>query len=223
MESPTAVRYGLKTPRAAAIAGILFSVLLLAALALLIQSVQVTSNDPGTWLEAQSWKVALAMNLVPFAGIAFLWFVGVLRDRMGAAEDRLFATVFLGSGLLFVGILFIASAVIGAILVTYAAAPGEFPGSTAFRFARSLAFNLNSIYALKMSGVFLLTASTMILRTRFTARWTAIAGYLAAAFILLGSQEFAWALLLFPIWVFVVSANILVEEFRLTSATPSRQ
>lgn len=33
------------------------------------------------------------------AGIAFLWFIGVIRDRSGAHEDRFFATVFLGSGL----------------------------------------------------------------------------------------------------------------------------
>ena len=43
------------------------------------------------------------MNLIPFAGIAFLWFIGVLRDRLGEQEDRFFATVFFGSGLLFLG------------------------------------------------------------------------------------------------------------------------
>jgi len=43
---------------------------------------------------------------LPFAGIAFLWFIGVLRDRLGELEDRFFATVFLGSGLLFLAMLF---------------------------------------------------------------------------------------------------------------------
>jgi hypothetical protein len=43
---------------------------------------------------------ALAVNQVPFAGIAFLWFIGMLRDRLGEFEDRFFATVFFGSGLL---------------------------------------------------------------------------------------------------------------------------
>ena len=51
------------------------------------------------------------MNLIPFAGIAFLWFIGVLRDRIGEREDRFFATVFLGSGLLFVAMLFVAAAI----------------------------------------------------------------------------------------------------------------
>ena len=53
--------------------------------------------------------MTLALNIIPFAGIAFLWFMGVLRDRFGQQEDRFFATVFLGSGLLFLAMLFAAS------------------------------------------------------------------------------------------------------------------
>lgn len=210
---PSLKASGLKTPRAAAVAGILFSILLLAALALLSSSAQTRVADPGAWLARQSWKVSLALNLVPFAGIAFLWFIGVLRDRLGSAEDRLFATVFLGSGLLFVGMVFSAAAVVGAILVTYAAAPADLLASSSFGLARSLARHLVAIYASKMAGVFMFTASTMILRTRFTAPWTALVGFAVATAILLGSQTFEWTLFLFPVWVFIVSTNILVEEF----------
>src|SRR4029453_5263518 len=109
--------------------------------------------------------------------IAFLWFIGVLRARFGSAEDKLFATVFLGSGLLFVGLLFVSASAIVAILITHALAPASFAESLAFMLARSLAYHLATIYALKMAGVFLLTASTIVLRTRITARWTAVLGY----------------------------------------------
>src|SRR5271170_6190322 len=104
---------GLRTPAAAAIAGLLFSFLLLAAFVLLRISVPLDPQEPGSWLHANSDNVGLAMNLVPFAGIAFLWFIGVLRDRLGQSEDRFFATVFFGSGLLFLGTLFLASATAG--------------------------------------------------------------------------------------------------------------
>ena len=67
--------------------------------------------------------MALALNLVPFAGIAFLWFIGVLRDRLGEREDRFFATVFLGSGLLFLAMLFISAAVAGGIIIAHTADP----------------------------------------------------------------------------------------------------
>ena len=108
----------LKTPRAAALAGIVFSVLLIASLVLLRLATPAKADQPGSWLtdSARRAAVATALNLVPFAGIAFLWFLGVLRDRIGDREDRFFATVFLGSGLLFVGMLFVAAAVGGGII-----------------------------------------------------------------------------------------------------------
>lgn len=205
---------GLKTPRAAAVAGILFSLLLLAALFLLLDTLRLTPGDPGEWLGPQSWKVALALHLIPFAGVAFLWFVGVLRDRMGAAEDKLFATVFLGSGLLFIGLLFVSASSVGAILIAYEAQPGDLRGSATFLLARSLAYHLTSIYALKMAGVFLMTASTIVLRTGIAARVTAFLGFAAAGIILIGSQWLNWTFIIFPVWVFIVSIDILLREAR---------
>ena len=81
----------LKTPRAAAIAGIPFSVLLITSLLMFRFSVRADPLETGAWLKTSSNKVALALNLVSFAGIAFLWFIGVLRDRLGDLEDRFFA------------------------------------------------------------------------------------------------------------------------------------
>ena len=75
----------LRTPRAAAVAGIIFSVLLITALVLLRISVPAHPAVAGAWLTDSRRRAAvvIALNLVPFAGIAFLWFVGVLRDRIG--------------------------------------------------------------------------------------------------------------------------------------------
>lgn len=212
MSFPRQAPDGLKTPRAAAIAGILFSVLLLLAISLVLQTLHLNPRDPGEWLGAQSWKVALALNLVPFAGIAFLWFMGVLRDRLGPQEHKLFDTVFLGSGLLFVAMLFTAAAAIGALLITQEALPRELQGSLTLTLARAFAYNLTSIYAMKVASVFLLTASTIVLRTGITARWTAIAGYAAAAVILVGSHFVDWTFLVFPLWVLLVSGDILAHE-----------
>src|SRR5207244_5369338 len=116
--------------RAAAIAGILFALLLTAALVLVRVGAPPDSGDTGAWLTDPSSRrlVALALNLVPFAGIAFLWFIGVLRDRIGEREDRFFATVFLGSGLLFVAMLFVAAAVAGGLIAI--ASSGLPDGST---------------------------------------------------------------------------------------------
>src|SRR6516162_6157238 len=104
----TVTRRPLTTPRAAAVAGVVFSALMFVDLAIVRITIPYDPDEPGIWLmdPARRNAVRFALNLIPFAGIAFLWFVGVLRDRLGALEDRFFATVFLGSGLLFVGSLF---------------------------------------------------------------------------------------------------------------------
>jgi hypothetical protein len=129
-------RAQLRTPRAAAIAGVLFSVLLLAVFWLIRLSIPADPHEPGAWLKGGVGYVAVALNLVPFAGIAFLWFVGALRDRLGAREDRFFATVFLGSGLLVLAMLFAAAAVVGAIIIAFHSAPEVLIGSATFHFGR---------------------------------------------------------------------------------------
>ena len=101
----------LKTPRAAAVAGILFSVVLIAEILVFQLLVRADPRETGAWLRTSSKEVVLTLNLVPFGGVAFLWFIGVLRDRLGELEDRFFATVFLGSGLSFLAMLFASAAV----------------------------------------------------------------------------------------------------------------
>jgi hypothetical protein len=88
-------RSPLRTPGAAAVAGIVFSVFLISALMLLRLSVPANAGASGAWLtdSGRRTAVAIGLNLIPFAGIAFLWFIGVIRDRIGRHEDRFFATL----------------------------------------------------------------------------------------------------------------------------------
>src|SRR5271169_2143194 len=139
-ESGTVISSGLKAPRAGAIAGIVFSILLITSLVLMRVSVPVAPGDSGTWLSDSEKSVRLALDLLPFAGIAFLWFIGVLRDRMGALEDRFFATVFLGSGLLFLAMIFASSAVAGGLMMAYEAIPDKLMDSGIYTFARTVAY-----------------------------------------------------------------------------------
>ena len=211
---PPLTRSGLRTPRAAAIAGIVFSILLITSLWLLWISVPADPLETGAWLAISSARVTFALNLVPFAGIAFMWFLGVLRDRLGAREDKFFATVFLGSGLMFLGMLFVAASAAAGLILAYTAAPNALPDRTAFTFARAFAYDVMRIYAFKMAAVFTITTSTLALRTRFTARWIAVVGYASAAVILFGSGYLDWVLLVFPCWILLVSTYILIDNLR---------
>ncbi len=211
----------LTTPRSAAIAGIIFSVMLGLVLALLRLSIAATPGQDGRWLTdpaRRSW-VGLAVNLIPFAAIAFLWFIGVLRDQIGRHEDRFFATVLLGSGLLFVAMLLVAGAVAGGLsdatsTLGVTATPGSDPWTIGVRTTR---FLLN-IYAMRMAAVFMITVATIALRTSVMPRWLAISGYASAAVLLVGNTVAPWVELLFPLWVLLLSVEIL----RRSLASPTQ-
>lgn len=209
MQNASLTRASLKTPKAAAVAGILFSVLLIAVFWLLRTSIPADPQEPGSWLHSNSSFVALALNLMPFAGIAFLWFIGVLRDRLGQMEDRFFATVFFGSGLLFLAMLFTAAALVGAILVAFATQPEELIGSATFHFARAAAYSLVNVYMIKMASVFMITTSTVAIYTGIAPRWLAVLGFALALILLFGSFYMSWSFLVFPLWVFLISASFL--------------
>jgi len=205
-------RAQLRTPRAAAVAGILFSVLLLAVFWLMRLSVPADPHEPGAWLRGGVTYVALALNLVPFAGAAFLWFVGALRDKLGAREDQFFATVFLGSGLLVLAMLFAAAAVVGAIIIAFHSAPEALIDSATFHFGRGLAYGMVNIYVVKTACIFMITTSTIALYTQLTPRWLAIGGYVVAVVLLIGSYYLDWSILVFPLWVLLVSICILLDK-----------
>ena len=206
----------LRTPRAAAVAGILFSVLLIAALVLLRISVPADPRVPGEWLSdsARRTAVVVALNLVPFAGIAFLWFVGVLRDRIGEREDRFFATVFLGSGLLFVGMMFVAAAVGGGVI---AVASSGSPGAGTLGLGRNVTSLLLNVYAMRMAAVFTLTAVTIARRTGIVSRWLTVAGLVTAVLLLVGVGISAWVELLFPALILALSVDVLTAGRRAAS------
>ncbi len=198
----------LTTPRAAAIAGILFSVLLISSMVLIRISIPADPRDAGTWLQQSARPVSLALNLVPFAGIAFLWFIGVLRDRIGEHEDRFFATVFLGSGLLFLAMMFVSAAVAGGLLVSYGTTPSA--ERSAYLFGRAVTYEVTNVYAMKMAGVFMISTATIAIRTRIMPRWLALLTYIVALVLLLSVGFVAWAILLFPLWVLLISVYILI-------------
>jgi hypothetical protein len=203
----------LVAPRGAAIAGVIFSVLMIVCLALVRYAIPADLTEPDPWLVEPDRRraVELALDLVPFAGIAFLWFVGVLRNRLGEREDQFFATVFLGSGLLFVATLFGVAAVMRALVETMAA--GKIASDT-YYFGHRMSDALFNVFATKMAGVFIISTCTIGLRTVIIPRWIAIIGYACALLLLLVIANWKWITLVFPLWMLLVSTYILLAEFR---------
>jgi hypothetical protein len=217
----------LRTPRAAAVAGIVFSALLSISLVLIRSTVPVHPSRRGdVALDPSSQnEILIAVNLIPFAGIAFLWFIGVVRDRIGQREDRFFATVFLGSGLLFIAMLFVSTAMAAGLLITFQTAGSNSLSNEVWRLGRNVTYTLVITYAMRMAGVFIISTATIALRTAFMPRWLALLGYILALVLLLSSGLLPYVELLFPAWVFLVSVYTLVvvdQSSASTSTTTGR-
>jgi hypothetical protein len=142
--------------------------------------------------------------------------MGVLRDRLGTYEDRFFATVFLGSGLLFVAALFAGSAIAGGMMMVYASGTGKLVESGTYAFGRSITYLMINVYAMKMAAAFMISTATIAMKTAIFPRWMALLGYVLAVVVLLSSAKLYWAPLAFPLWVLLVSSYVLVTNLRST-------
>jgi hypothetical protein len=200
----------LTTPRAAALAGILFSVLLTVTYVLLRSTVPEDPTDAGEWLSTGSGRVDIALWLVPFAGIAFLWFIGVIRDRLGEHEDQFFSSVLFGSGLLFIAMAFIASALAGALIASYQLDPVATIENGIYTVERETIFRITNVFGVRMAGVFMFSAGTIWLRSGTMPRWMVVLTYTVAIVQLFSLGFTLWFTILFPAWVFVVSVHFLL-------------
>lgn len=200
-----------RDPASAAIAGIIFSVILIVVLAQFHAAVPAGSATT-EWLDESSRRsgVQLAVGLIPFAGIAFLWFIGVIRDRLGEHEDQFFSSVLFGSGLLFIAMAFIASALAGALIASYQLDPVATIENGIYTVERETIFRITNVFGVRMAGVFMFSAGTIWLRSGTMPRWMVVITYTVAIVQLFSLGFTLWFTLLFPAWVLIVSVHFLL-------------
>ncbi|MFE9452946.1 hypothetical protein [Streptomyces sp. NPDC006739] len=204
-------RQALETPRAAGAAGVVFALLLAAAIVLIRLGVPegaapVTAEGATGATRRDAVRAALA--LVPFAGVFFLWFIGAVRAHLGQAEDKFLATVLLGSGLVFTATMFAAGAAADAVL-TVANPAGASLGPAAWDFGRHLAYTLMTSYATRMAAVFVCSMSVIGRRLGILPRGLTALGFLTALTLLFVASNVPWAELAFPAWSLVLGIHIL--------------
>ena len=206
----------LRAPAAAGIAGLLFAGLFATSIALLYRTPAKGSSaaEIAHWyLQNQAKTLGLVgLYLAPFSGIAFLWFVAVVRDQIGDREDRFFATVFLAGGILFVALLFAASAVASSLVVGVRYLDQQPPTAAENELLRALAYTLMFGFASRAAALFMLSTATVGLRTGAFPRWFALVGYAVGIALLLVVSFYDWVILALPAWVAFVSVVILVRE-----------
>src|SRR3954462_1791090 len=203
----------LHTPRAAGIAGLAFAALFVTSVVLLRSHPSAGSTASQVrdfYLREDAGNLALVgVYLAPFAGIAFLWFIAVIRNLIGDREDRFFATVFLGSGLLFVAMLFISAGAGGALMAAVKFQHEPVPSPDTDVTIRSLAFGFLFVYAMRMAAVFMIVVSTIGVRLGILPRWLVLGGYGAVLVLILNVSYIELLILVFPAWVAAVSVVIL--------------
>jgi hypothetical protein len=159
----TLTRQAIKTPRAPAVAGIIFAVLFTISMVLMRLALpeELSGTNTAAWVQGNATTMTVALTLVPFSGIAFLWFIGVVRDRLGSMEDQFFSTVFFGSGLLFLAMVFASAAIAGGILEGYAIEPNTLTNSGVITFWRAVMYTIANVYAIRMAAVFMIALATI--------------------------------------------------------------
>jgi hypothetical protein len=204
---------GARSLRAAGVAGIIFAILFTASLLLLLgrPPAGATAQELAAWIADNDQRWFIGLQLIPFAGIAFLWFVATIRNRIGSREDQFLATVFIGSGLLFVAMMFVGGAAAGApvTIANLSRAPAQ---PEAALIGRGIAYALYFVYGVKMAAIFILVSSTIGLRSGTLPRWFCLLGYPTALVLLLVIFFSEVIVLVFPVWVTITSLILIFER-----------
>ena len=161
--------------------------------------------------------VLVGLYLMPFAGIAFLWFAVALRmwlARMTSTQDVLLSNVQLVSAIIFIA-LFLAGAAASTVLAVsvefsdYPVDPGtarQFP-----QFGSALLL----VFAMRMAAMFVFTTSGIARRHGVLPRWFVWAGYVVGLFLLLVATLNRLLVLVFPMWILILSLILLLKARRM--------
>ena len=176
----------------------LFALLFAAALLLLTSALPETPESAPDWSGDAGMRFRIAVAIKPFAGLA--------------GEDKLSSSVFLGSGILFLAMVFVATAIPGALLATVDS--GNEPDPSVLTLSQAIILQISNVYALRMAGFFMLSLGTLWLRTGALPKWTSFFTYAVAAVLLFVTSFSAWVGLIFPAWALVISVFLLVRSYR---------
>lgn len=194
----------------AAAAGVVYSVLSGISLAIVnLVPQSPTGHEWRVWIGEETHRRMLwaALALASVAAVAFLWFVAVVRRRIGDREDRFFATVFFGSAMVHISIWLVAIGSVAALAIDVSTADGS--GLDIVSYARGISSALLFVAGPRIQAVFVASTSTMFLRTRVVPAWVAYLGYGLAGvmfFVPIVATPMGLGL---PLFVFVSSVVIL--------------
>ena len=160
---------------------------------------------------ANQRPTVLGLNLMAIGTIAFLWFVAVIRRRVGERENRFFGTVFLGSALLLAGMRMTAGILLAAPAMS-AYAFEVIPDSNSIGLWQAAGLSMATIVGTRLEAVFVISTTTVGRLSGALPTWLIWLGYLAGLTLLVAPLPPTLLIWLFPVWISLVSASLLVRH-----------
>jgi hypothetical protein len=167
--------------------------------------------------DARRRLTLVGLYVMPFSGIAFVWFIVALRmwiSHSHRRENILFSNIQLVSGILFVAMYFGSAATSAAT-----AASVEFAGADVDpSLARQLPMygsTLMLVFGVRMAAMFVFATSNIARAAGVLPRWFTLAGFGVGLFLLLSATFSPLLMLVFPVWTLVLSALLLARALRL--------
>ncbi len=177
-------------------------------------------SDPSVGTSAVIW-----LQVLVIATIAFLWFVGVIRGRLGDREPRLFGTVFFGASILLAGLVFVGTALLSAPAVLLAVSDRT-PDPDAVSLTRSGAVVVLSVFAPRIATLVMFSTASLGRATGALPTWLVWLTYVVGVVELVNVSIATPTVYVMPAWVALVSIVLLVRRpphtFELDTAAPSR-
>jgi hypothetical protein len=213
---PRAVGYA----RAAGASGLVFAVLFSVALVLVRQAPGLDGSDAAYTAfysaGAGGAVVSLGLYVVPFAGIACLWHMIATRTLLQVLRPRSWAEIphwlHLASGVLFVAMLFVGTAAVGAMALQTAYSSAPLPSPDVARALTAVGYTVVFVYGVRATGMYMITTTGLVRSAGLLNRATAVLSYLAATFLLVSTTFHPAILLVFPAWVLLLSIVLLVRR-----------
>ena len=151
------------------------------------------------------------LQALVFSTIAFLWFVGVIRSRLGDREPKLFGTVFFGASVLLAGLLFVGAALLAgpSVLVVVG---HKAPSPDAASLTRATAAILLSVFAPRIATLVMLSTASLGRATNALPRWLVWLTYGVAIVELVNVTLSTPTIYVMPAWIALVSVVVLVRR-----------
>ena len=152
--------------------------------------------------------VIAGLYLIPFAGIAFIWFFVALRTWLSASAPRLnvvLSNVQLVSGIIYTTLILAAGGAMSVMAVTVELSDNAVDPMLARQFPQ-YGVSLFLVFAMRMAAMFVLTTTNLGRLSGILPKWFVVMGFAMAIGLLFTASFSSWLVFVFPAWILVFSA-----------------